>query len=148
MAKHVRNWIRRCPACIKFKSTNPKHGPMQIRIYDCPFNTIRIDYVGQLSTTPIGNKWILFAVCQYSNFLRAIPVPDKQATTAPRALFNNVFLHYGFPAVLQSDQGGEWLNAVLRQLTKLLSIGHIVTTSYRPPLMEVQNAFTDSRTQP
>ena len=32
MAKHVRNWIRRSPACIKFKSTDPKHGPMQIRI--------------------------------------------------------------------------------------------------------------------
>ena len=132
MAKHVRNWIRRCPACIKFKSTDPKHRPMQIRIYDCPFNTIGIDYVGQLPTTPTGNKWILTAVCPYSNFLRAIPVPDKQATTAARALFNDVFLQYGFPAVLQSDQGGEWLNAVLRQLTKLLSIEHIVTTSYRP----------------
>ena len=134
MAKHVRNWIRRCPACIKFKSTDPKHGPMQIRIYDCPFNTIGIDYVGQLPTTPTGNKWILTAVCPYSNFLRAIPVSDKQATTAARALFNDVFLQYGFPAVLQSDQGGEWLNAVLHQLTKLLSIEHIVTTSYRPRL--------------
>ena len=49
-------------------------------------------------------------------------------------MFNDVFLQYGFPAVLQSDQGGEWLNAVLRQLTKLLSIEHIVTTSYRPHL--------------
>ena len=121
IAKHVRNWIRRCPACIKFKSTDPKHGPMQIRIYDCPFNTNGIDYVGQLPTTPTGNKWILTAVCPYSNFLRAIPVPDKQATTAAHALFNDVFLQHGFPAVLQSDQGGEWLNAVLPQLTKLLS---------------------------
>ena len=134
MTKHVRNWIRRCPACIKFKSADPKHGPMQIRIYDRPFSTIGIDYVGQLPSTPAGNKWILTAVCPYSNFLRAIPVPDKQATTAARALFNDVFLQYGFPAVLQSDQGGEWLNAVLRQLTKLLSIEHIVTTSYRPRL--------------
>ena len=134
MAKHVRNWIRRCPACIKFKSTDPKHGPMQIRIYERPFSTIGIDYVGQLPTTATGNKWILTAVCPYSNFLHAIPVPDKQATTVARALFNDVFLQYGFPAVLQSDQGGEWLNAVLRQLTKLLSIEHIVTTCYCPRL--------------
>ena len=134
MAKHVRNWIRRCPACIKFKSTDPKHGPMQVRTFDHPFNTLGIDYVGPLPTTPSGNKWILTAVCPYSNFLRAIPVPDKQATTAARTMFNDVFLQYGFPSVLQSDQGGEWLNAVLRQLTKLLSIEHIVTTSYRPRL--------------
>ena len=57
--------------------------------------------------------------------MRAIPVPDKQATTAVQALFNDVLLQYGFPAVFQSNQGGEWLNAVLRQLTKLLSIEHI-----------------------
>jgi len=32
----------------------------------------------------------------------------------------------------QSNQGGEWLYVVLRQLTKLLWIEHIVTTSYCP----------------
>ena len=82
---------------------------MQIHIFNCPFNTIGIDYAGQLPTTPTGNKWILTAVRPYSNFLRAIPVPDKQATTAAQALFNDVFLQYGFPALLQSDQGGEEL---------------------------------------
>ena len=86
MAKHVRNWIRRCPSCIKFKSTGPKHGPMQIRIFHHPFSTIVIDYVGQLPTTPTGTKWIVTAVCPYSIFLRAITVPDKQATTAARTL--------------------------------------------------------------
>ena len=38
----------------------------------------------------------LIAVCLYCNFLRAIPVTDKQATTAARALFNDVFLLYNF----------------------------------------------------
>ena len=81
-------------------------------------------------------KWILNALCPYSNLLRAIPVPDEQANTAARALFNDEFLQYGFSAVLQDccDQGGEWLNAVLSQLTKPLLIEDIVTTSYRPRL--------------
>ena len=71
----------------------------------------------------------------YCNFSRAIQVPDKQANTAARALFNDVFLQYGDSSrVSQSDQGGEWLNAVLRQLTKLLSVENTVTTSYRPRL--------------
>jgi len=39
-----------------------------------------------------------------------------------------------FLAVLQSDQGGEWINAVLQELTKVLSIEHVFTTSYRPRL--------------
>ena len=56
VAKHVRNWIRRCPSCIKFKCTYPKQGPIQIRIFDGPFATIGT--VGQLSTSSLGNKWI------------------------------------------------------------------------------------------
>ena len=51
--------MRRCPSCIKFKSTYPKHGPIQIRIFDGPFDTD-----GQLPTSSSG-KWILNAVCHY-----------------------------------------------------------------------------------
>ena len=134
MSKHVRNWIRRCPDCIRFKTAEQHHGPMQVRLYEHPFHTLGIDYVGELPVSPNGNKWILTAVCPYSNFLRAIPVSDKRATTAARALYDHVFLEYGFPAVLQSDQGGEWVNSVLQELTNLLSIEHVFTTSYRPRL--------------
>ena len=84
--------------------------------------------------SPTGNKWILTAVCPYSNYLRAIPVPDKTATTAAYALVNDVFLSAGFPSVLQSDRGGEWLNTLLHRITKLLSIKHVFTSRFRPRL--------------
>ena len=42
VAKHVRNWIRRCPSCIKLKSTDPKRRLMQIRIFDGPIDTLVI----------------------------------------------------------------------------------------------------------
>ena len=95
---------------------------------------IGIDFVGELPMSPTGNKWILTAVCPYSNYLRAIPyVPDKTATTAAYALVN-VFLSTGFPSVLQSDCGGEWLNALLHRIIKLLSIKHVFTSGFRPRL--------------
>ena len=134
LSKHVRNWIRRCPHCIRFKTLCQPHGPMQVRLYQHPFHTLGVDYVGELPSSPSGNKWILTAVCPYSNFLRAIPVPDKTATTATHALFHEVFLLFGFPSVLQSDRGGEFLNAVLHRLTALLSITQVFTSGYRPRL--------------
>ena len=69
-----------------------------------------------------------------SNYLRAIPVPDKTATTAAKAIFNDVFLLLGFPSVLQSDRGGEFLNALLHRLTKLLSVKQVFTSGFRPRL--------------
>ena len=61
-------------------------------------------------------------------------MPDKTATTAANALFNDIFLLLGFPSVLQSDRGGEWLNALLHRITQLLSIRHVFTSGFRPHL--------------
>lgn len=58
MSKHVRNWIRRCPDCIRFKTNDQRHGPMQILLYDHLFDTLGIDYVGELPISLNGNKWI------------------------------------------------------------------------------------------
>ena len=106
-----------------------------------------IGFVGELHMCPSGNKWILTAVCPYSNYLRAISVPDKTATTAANALVNDVFLSTSFPSVLQSDCGGEWLNALLHRITKLLSIKHVFTSGFRPRLnsaMECTHRFLNT----
>ena len=134
LSKHVRNCIRRYPHCIRFKTLNQQHGPMQVRIYQHPFHTLGVDYVGELPSAPSGNKWILTAVCPFSNFLRVIPVSDKTATTAARVLLHKVFMPFGFPAILQSDRGGEWLNAILQRQSSLLSIKQVFTSGYRPRL--------------
>ena len=134
MSKHVRNWVRRCKHCIRFKSSQPKHGPMHIRLYNYPFHTIGIDYVGELPVSPSGNKYILTAVCPFSNFLITAPVPNKNATTAARVLLDQVFFKFGFPQVIQSDRGKEFLNAILFRIMQILSIKHVLTTSYRPRL--------------
>ena len=120
--------------CIRFKTIQLAHGPMQLRSYQHPFHTLGIDFVGELPMSPSSNKWILTAVCPYSSYLREIPVPDKTATTAAYALVNDVFLSTGFPSVLQSDRGGEWLNALLHRITKLLSIKHVFTSGFQPRL--------------
>ena len=128
MANHVRNWIRKCVDCNRFKSSGQSHGPMQVRICEHPFHTLGIEFVGELPCSPNGNKWILAAVCPFSNYLVAIPVRDKTATTAARALFDNVFLMFGFPSKLMSDRGGEWLNAVLDSVKTVIYRAH---TNYK-----------------
>ena len=107
---------------------------MQLILYQYPFHTLGVDYVGELPPSPSGNRWILTSVCPYSSYLHAIPVPDKTATTAANVLFHEVFLQLGFPSVLQSDRGGEFLNALLHRLTQLLSIKQIFTLGLRPRL--------------
>ena len=62
----------------------------------------------------------------------AIPTADRSANTAARALFDNVFLKLDFQSTLLSYRGGEFLNAVLREVSSLFSIKQVFTSSYRP----------------
>ena len=52
MHKHIRNWVHHCPQCIRFKSVQPSHGPMQLRLYQYPFHTLGVDYVGESPLPP------------------------------------------------------------------------------------------------
>ena len=40
--KHVRNWVPHCPQCIRFKSLQPSHGPMQLRLYQHLFTPLML----------------------------------------------------------------------------------------------------------
>ena len=100
LAKDVRRWVNRCTECIKYKTLTQKPSPMNVRMYLYPFHTLGIDFVGPLPTSSSGNKYILTSVCPFSNFLISVPVPDKTATTTPKALLDNVFCKFGFSAVI------------------------------------------------
>ena len=134
MSKHVKTWVQRRKHCLRFKSIPPKHGPMQVCMYQCPFETL-----GELPVSSSGIKYILTVVCPFSNFLIRVPLPDKTATTVSRILLNHIFYKFGFPEVIQSDRGTEFPNAILFRITKLLSIKHVFTTSYRPIIMLTKN---------
>ena len=58
----------------------------------------------------------------------AIPTPDRSATTAARALYDNVFLKLDFPSTLLSDREGEFLNVILREVLKLPYIKQVFTS--------------------
>ena len=101
---------------------------MNVRLYLHPFHTLGIDLV--VSVT--GNKFIFTAVRPFSNFLISILIPDKTVSTC--VVLFHVLLRYGFPSVLQSDRGGEFLNSILHRITKRLQVKHVFTTPYRPRL--------------
>lgn len=132
MAKAVQRWIRRCLECLQYKSLDQKHGTMHAFRHESPMDTLGIDFVGPFPKSSQGNRYILTAVCPFSHFLVAIPTCDKSAQTAARMIFDHVFLKFGFPRTLLSDRGGEFLNAIMENVAKHLSIERVFTSSYRP----------------
>jgi hypothetical protein len=59
------------------------------------------------------------------------PIPDKGALTIATVLFK-IFTLIGFPRVLQSDNGREFANQVMLQLTTRFDVQHRLVTPYHP----------------
>lgn len=78
-----------------------------------------------------GNVFLLMVidVCMCFMFLK--PIHDKQAITVGKALFD-LFCLIGFPRILQSDNGAEFVNSLLATMTTQLGVNHCLLTPYHP----------------
>ncbi len=121
--------------CIKCNHRNLKTIKAPFGIVNPPgmcFVKIAIDLVGPLAETEGGHQYILTVVDHLSGFLEAFPIQDKQATTIANVLVNEIFNRYSWPLHLLSDNGLEFVNEILQEISELGHIHHIKSSLYNP----------------
>ena len=82
-----------------------------------PWKRIHIDFAGPAKTTPDGNKYIL-SVAKYRC---AIPTAIRSAQEAAEALEKEVFLKFGMPETIYSDQGTHFTGQEFEEFCRLWS---------------------------
>ncbi|GFX03332.1 transposon Ty3-G Gag-Pol polyprotein [Trichonephila clavipes] len=66
---------------------------------DARFSHIHIDIVGPLPPSE-GHHYLLMIIDPFSRLPEAIPIPDMQAKTICRAIFDTLISHFGCPSVI------------------------------------------------
>ena len=92
------------------------------------------------------NPYILYVLCNFSRFTRALPIPNKEALTVVRALHSGWFELFGPPARLHSDLGKEFCNERMSTLCSVYQIRQTATAARNPNangLVERQHALVD-----
>lgn len=65
---------------------------------------------------------VLVLTDHFTRYAFAFPTRDRKATTVAKVLWEHVFVHYGFPERLHSDQGRDFESRVIQELCKTLGI--------------------------
>jgi transposase InsO family protein len=101
-------------------------------IIDTPFERVAIDLIGPISSiSERGHRYILTLVEYATRYPKAITLKDIQTETVAEALVD-IFTRVGVPKEVLSDQGSQFVSAVMKEVSRLLSIKQLVITPYHP----------------
>ena len=93
---------------------------------------VAMDLLDMSVTTARGNRYVLVMVDCFSRWTEACPLPDKTAHSVADAFFNQVVCRFGMPIVIHSDQGQEFENKIMQELSILCGSHKTRTTPYHP----------------
>lgn len=134
MKHDVATYIRKCQTCIKTKpEQRTKAGEMgghsQIAK---PWEVVSLDLIGPLPRSTKGYSYILVVVDLFSKFSLCFPL--RKATT-PRILEhleNDVFLLFGVPKRIVSDNGVQFRSKAYHQLLTQYQVQPSYVSLYHP----------------
>ena len=101
-------------------STSARTGKLHPKNILHPMHTVCIDLQGKFPLS-FGNQYVMVIIDCFSRWLILVPIPDKKATTIADALFKHVIIAHSCFKRLLSDQGGEFINKVVKRLCKRLN---------------------------
>lgn len=148
MRKFVEAYVKNCIMCQRYKPSNLKPaGLLQTTAVNQRFETLSFDLFGPLPTTPNGNNWILIVEDLASGWIELFALESADAEACAMTMVNEVFLRYGIPRRIHSDNGPQFVSAVMQKMTYCLDIKHTYTPVYHPAANPVERKNRDLKTQ-
>ena len=131
MYENIKEYVQTCDACQrrgKSKRVEPLH-PIPV---GTPFHQIGIDYVGPLSRTKAGNRYIIIAMDYLTKWPEAKPVTEATAKETDRFVYEDIICRHGCPGKILTDRGTHFNNSLLKGLLERFTIKHLMSTPYHP----------------
>lgn len=127
----ITDYIKHCPICQKVWQgrENIIAAIKTIRHLE-PFELIAIDTL-KVSEDIHGNKYVFAIVDSFSRYIELEPSESCDSKGAAQALLKTV-CRYGPPKYIQSDQGTEFVNGVIKSLLEWFKVQHNQTLAYHP----------------
>jgi hypothetical protein len=130
MRENIRKFIDMCPCCQKMSYLKiPIHtSPFTNATYR-PMERLNIDTIGPLPADEDGNKYIIVIIDTFTRVTELYAAKNTTAQAAAHALLDHV-CRYAAAAQLLSDNGSQYVNRIINELTKLMGTEQVFTLAY------------------
>jgi hypothetical protein len=131
MRNSINERTRECVPCLRYTVSRMGFDPATPITAALPFDHIQIDTSVKLPPSADGLQAILAIVDVCAGFVLLRPMVDATALSVARVLWL-VFTDFGFPRVIQSDNGPEYVNEVIAAMIEISCVEHRLITPYNP----------------
>ena len=131
MRSIINDQVKKCESCARFTVVKSGFHPAQSITALGPGDHFQVDTSVHLPESPEGHTTLLVCIDVFTGFIMLRALMNNEATTVADALWS-IFSIIGLPRILQSDNGPEFTNDVLRCVVKLTGIEHRFISPYNP----------------
>lgn len=124
------DYVAKCNQCQRYTIGRKGFHPLTPIMACLPMDHISFDLF-QMKTSTNGYNYVLIIVDIATRYVFLRELQTKSSILVARELFN-LFCNLGFPRILQSDNGKEFVNKILNKMKTVTAQEHRTITPYHP----------------
>ena len=133
MKKDVMLWCRQCNRCqLRNLHPGPRRSQLHQEPVGQPMERIAFDILSFPDMTTEGNTCALVICDYFTKWVEAFALVDHRASTVADVLVTELFLRFGVPRYIHSDQAPEFMSELMTELCQLPEVQRTRTCPYRP----------------
>ena len=143
MYRSVEQYVKTCLDCQTRKpAPGFKYGQGQVmEIPTTPFISIATDLLGRFPKSNNNNQYIIVITDHSTRYVITEAIPNQTAETVAKVLVEKVFLVFGAPERILSDNGRQYCSNLVQEILRLVGTRHVRTTSYHPECNSIVENF-------
>ena len=113
--------VKSCKACAMTNAGHSMYTPGKRFRDDRPGAYWEVDFT-EIKPARYGNKYLLVFIDTFSRWIEAFPTRTEMANVIAKKILEEIFLRFGIPKVIRSDNGPAFVAQVSQGLAKILGI--------------------------
>ncbi|XP_041981036.1 uncharacterized protein LOC121734489 [Aricia agestis] len=148
MRRIITDYVKACVQCQRYKASNNKPpGLLQTPVMNQRNEVLAIDLFGPLPEGEEGERWILLVEDTATRWVELYAIKDATAEACARVLIEEFFMRYGLPRRIISDNGVQFISAVMRQCMSVLGVTQNLVPLYHPEANPAERKNRDLKAQ-
>lgn len=148
MKRQILEYVKNCLECQRYKASNMKpSGLLQTPTPAQRFEHLSIDLFGPLPEAQGKEKWVFIVEDTSTRWVEMFALVQADAKTCAQTLIQEIFLRYGTPRRISSDNGTQFVSGIMQYVSHCLDIKQALTPFYHPQANPVERKNRDLKPQ-